>query len=290
MSAILELFNALAVLRSAGMDGQRRKSQVFHHCASSAVFLVSAALLVTARIGVQGGRPFLHSSANPGAFATRRLTRFLTLHYYFYRHLLLLLWPEPLCCDWSHSSIPLVHSPSDPRVWVSFFVIYVIPCLLVCCCLWSGFHASGAQQPSLRLVDAILQNRHECVAGFLALLALVPSSNIFFAVGFTVAERVLYIPSLGVCAAIGIVCSKVWGEEHRSNVSHPRTFVRQTASAVVLLALLGVCVERCLLQSASWKSPLALYRHGLAVNPGNEKLHDLLARTELKWSGMPGRQ
>ena len=91
-------------------------------------------------------------------------TRFLTLHYYLFRrclfdtavssdlrlgdgrmsicdfsnwhrvpwrHLRLLVWPWPLCCDWSHQSIPLLTSLADLRAAWPFWVIYGCPlCLL----------------------------------------------------------------------------------------------------------------------------------------------------------------
>jgi hypothetical protein len=34
-------------------------------------------------------------------------------------------------------------------------------------------------------------------------LPFLPASNLFFPVGFVVAERVLYIPSMGFCMLIG---------------------------------------------------------------------------------------
>jgi len=45
----------------------------------------------------------------------------------FRRHLRLLVWPWPLCCDWSHQSIPLLTSFADVRVALPFWTIYAFP-------------------------------------------------------------------------------------------------------------------------------------------------------------------
>lgn len=34
--------------------------------------------------------------------------------------------------------------------------------------------------------------------------AFIPASNLFFYVGFVVAERVLYVPSMGFCLLVGL--------------------------------------------------------------------------------------
>ena len=42
-------------------------------------------------------------------------------------------------------------------------------------------------------------------------LPFLPASNLFFPVGFVVAERVLYIPSMGFCIMVAYGWSKMAG-------------------------------------------------------------------------------
>jgi protein O-mannosyl-transferase len=42
-------------------------------------------------------------------------------------------------------------------------------------------------------------------------LPFLPASNLFFPVGFVVAERVLYIPSMGFCIMVAYGWSKLAG-------------------------------------------------------------------------------
>ena len=43
----------------------------------------------------------------------------------------------------------------------------------------------------------------------LILLPFLPATNLFFTVGFVVAERVLYVPSMGFCLLVAMGISKV---------------------------------------------------------------------------------
>ncbi|CAJ1346726.1 unnamed protein product [Effrenium voratum] len=214
-------------------------------------------LLIPLRLLLHGGmqaRPFLHRESNPGAFAEDWLSRILTLHYYLFRHLQLLVWPHPLCCDWSHGSIPLLESPADLRV--AAFWVYALPA-------------------GLLKVSRIREGSHTGVilSSLLIFLSLLPASNLLFSVGFTVAERVLYLPSLGFCGILGHVLGRGTGATGQRCL--------RLGVAGVVLALWSYS---CLQHSRAWWTAEALYRAGLQANPRNEKLHDLLA-TRLQNSG-----
>ncbi|PRD29455.1 UNVERIFIED_CONTAM: Transmembrane and TPR repeat-containing protein 3 [Trichonephila clavipes] len=96
---------------------------------------------------------------NPAA-ASAFPVRQLTYNYLLPVNAWLLLFPSDLCCDWTMGTIPLVESIFDPRnaATLTFY----------------------------------------CVLGAISLSLLVlpflPASNLFFPVGFVVAERILYIP------------------------------------------------------------------------------------------------
>ncbi|XP_075225931.1 protein O-mannosyl-transferase TMTC2-like [Lycorma delicatula] len=86
-------------------------------------------------------------------------------------------------------------------------------------------------------------------------IPFIPATNIFFYVGFVVAERVLYIPSIGFCFLIGLGYSLLY---RRTNPKILRL------SFIVLLIILGVRTHR---RNYDWKDEESLYRSGIQVNP-----------------------
>jgi hypothetical protein len=78
---------------------------------------------------------------------------------------------------------------------------------------------------------------------------------LFFYVGFVVAERVLYIPSVGYCLLIGLGCNVIHSRASRSLV-----FV----GVALLLATFSV---RTVQRNRDWMDEESLYRAGIPVNP-----------------------
>ena len=44
---------------------------------------------------------------------------------------MLLVWPHPLCCDWSYGSIPLLESLADLRSFAPVCITYGLPAALL---------------------------------------------------------------------------------------------------------------------------------------------------------------
>ncbi|KAL0167744.1 hypothetical protein M9458_035966, partial [Cirrhinus mrigala] len=88
----------------------------------------------------------------------------------------------------------------------------------------------------------------------LGLLAIpfIPATNLFFYVGFVVAERVLYIPSMGFCLAFYV----------RLRRKSSRTLVIGCSAALVLL--FGI---KTVLRNRDWQNEEMLYKSGISVNP-----------------------
>lgn len=86
-------------------------------------------------------------------------------------------------------------------------------------------------------------------------IPFLPATNALFYVGFVVAERVLYLPSVGYCFLVafgGHLISK------RSN--------RRVVRAVFLLLLVAFS-GRTIRRNRDWMDEESLYRSGIAVNP-----------------------
>ncbi|XP_018895738.2 protein O-mannosyl-transferase TMTC2 [Bemisia tabaci] len=83
----------------------------------------------------------------------------------------------------------------------------------------------------------------------------LPSSNLLFYVGFVLAERVLYIPSLGFCLAVAF----------GFHVLSSRTNRRKASFCFV--ALLVVLSARTVHRNRDWFDEEALYSSGVSINP-----------------------
>ncbi|KAB0799708.1 hypothetical protein PPYR_07588 [Photinus pyralis] len=99
-----------------------------------------------------------------------------------------------------------------------------------------------------------------CIAILLGLaflaLPFLPATNLIFYVGFVVAERVLYLPSAGLCLLLGMGCAKIWDTR------------KYRCCFVVGLVVLCVCfAAKTLARNGDWVNEEALYRSAVAINP-----------------------
>lgn len=95
----------------------------------------------------------------------------------------------------------------------------------------------------------------------LGLLAIpfLPATNLFFYVGFVIAERVLYIPSMGFCLLVAVGLRAL----------HVR-LRRRSAKAALLCCgatLVLFFSAKTVLRNGDWQNEEMLYRSGIYVNP-----------------------
>ncbi|CAL4113384.1 unnamed protein product, partial [Meganyctiphanes norvegica] len=153
---------------------------------SSCIIAVSMIVLYL-RVLIMNGEPLFSEQDNPASFSPITATRYLTLWYLPALNFWLLLCPSSLAYDWQLGSVPLITSPMDPRN-----------------CITAGFYILML---ALLLGALKREGNNQCAVVWSVLVMVVsflPASNLFFRVGFVLAERVLYIPSLGFCTIIGI--------------------------------------------------------------------------------------
>lgn len=96
----------------------------------------------------------------------------------------------------------------------------------------------------------------------LALLVFpfLPASNLFFYVGFVIAERILYIPSMGFCLCLAYGAEHLWKRLSR----HQLTRWMLSTMVVLLITLFSL---RTVLRNQDWLSEENLYRAGIHINP-----------------------
>ena len=131
--------------------------------------------------------------------------------------------------------------------------------------------------------DAIMKKRHDTHIILLSLAFLivpfVPATNLFFYVGFVVAERVLYIPSMGFCLLVG----------HGVEMIYTRCRRKPWRKHVLVLWVIGLLAAysvRTMIRNRDWVSEEQLYKSGITVNPakGEEKIRDDRCNGEKNWN------
>lgn len=94
----------------------------------------------------------------------------------------------------------------------------------------------------------------------LMVFPFIPATNLFFYVGFVIAERVLYIPSMGFCLLVSHGANCLY-KKYRSDSMKQRSIVGSVG--LLLLMFSG----RTVLRNRVWQSEENLYSSGLATNP-----------------------
>ncbi|XP_054162010.1 protein O-mannosyl-transferase TMTC1-like isoform X2 [Oppia nitens] len=212
------------------------------------------------RIALLGGTlPIFSEQDNPVSFANSAMSRFLTYSYLSSFNARLLLLPSTLSYDWQMGSIKQITSISDTRNIFSLILFTILFAIL-----WKIY-----QSLTLSRVDhqSQLYYRKVCIGLTLLIMPYIPASNLFITVGFVVAERVLYIPSIGM---IILVCIGYQRITHSTHI-----FAKKLTPIIrsVLFGLIIIFTIKTVRQNKSWMSREALFESGLRSLPQNAKTH-----------------
>jgi len=212
----------------------------------SMLFAVGLAVLAL-RFRIMGSTlPVFTVFDNPASYSPSP-TRQLTYAYLVAVNLGLLINPDSLCCDWTMGTIPLIQSFHDWRN-------------LTTATAFAGLLAVG-------LVGLFDDDRRRRAAVLVSLAAMavpfLPASNLFFPVGFVVAERVLYLPSMGFCLLVAIGLGELY-----SRVKNNMKIVLRLTFFLTLAFHSTKCIDR----NWDWVDEYSLFLSGLKVNAGNAKL------------------
>ncbi|XP_037781150.1 protein O-mannosyl-transferase TMTC1-like [Penaeus monodon] len=200
---------------------------------------MSVGILILRLWMLGGSSPAFSDQDNPASFSPSFVTRTLTFLYLPVFNTWLLLCPWTLSHDWQMGSVALVTSPFDLRNLASV-LLYGILALT----LRAGLLIKGREGNSILLGLVLL------------IVPFLPATNLFFTVGFVVAERILYIPSLGYAVLISIGLSRLG-----------------RLRAPCLLLLLLVFSIRTVQRNRDWENRETLFVAGLRTLPHNAKMH-----------------
>lgn len=146
------------------------------------------------RLYIQGEAPEWHGTTNPAAEAGASFfSRFFTIAYMDWTHLRLLLLPTTFCPDW-RNTIHLITSTADPAFATAVAFLIALVALALGLLRLHSRSGLAASTPA-------------ATAAAWTVLPFLPAANIFFYVGFAIAERVTYAPSVGFCLGLGLLVS-----------------------------------------------------------------------------------
>jgi Flp pilus assembly protein TadD len=170
----------------------------------------------------------------------------------FGRYAVLLVFPWRLSADYSYPQIEGA-SPGDPWAWLGLLALAALGTLFV----RSALHVWRASTP-----PATPAPRAPVIV--LALLIFgaffLPVSNFVLHIGTVMAERLLYLPSVGACVLLALAGWRAWTASPTSGPVRP-----------VLLTVLGLVLvagsARCLTRSLDWKDSATLHASTLRTSP-----------------------
>jgi protein O-mannosyl-transferase len=266
ITAALLPFYDLSFRTARRQGGRLRHAAAYlaRYCARGYVVLIPALLLFIhqRRSMFQKSRPvqmpFVDNPILGADFVTSRLTAIKV----FGRSLGLLLWPRKLSCDYSFNRISFVDWHMRRLEDVQAL-------------------AGLAAMIALVAIGIFCWRRHRLVSfwiGF-ALLTYLPTSNFLIPIGSIMAERFLYLPSIGFAACI-VIAARAAGQRLRLRT-------RWLAAAVVTLAMgWGI---RTFERNRDWADDETLWSQALAVAPDSFKPHSSLARIWFQRDGVSWR-
>ncbi len=183
--------------------------------------------------------PFVDNPLIGADFMTARLTALKVL----FKQISLLLWPRSLTWDYSYNQIPLAS--------------------------WSiGLAALAGMIGLLTLIVWLFKrNAPACFFGAFFFLSLVPTSNLLLIIGSIMAERFLYLPSIGfagcvVAGAIALSGKLATKTSHQAGM----------ATAALALIVIGFGL-RASVRNSDWADGERFSKSALETSPGSFKTH-----------------
>lgn len=179
------------------------------------------------------------------------------------KYLLLLIFPNPLICDYNYNYIPITDL-SNPAVFVSLLVYIGL----------LGFALMTLKTKKF-LSYAILF--------YLVNMALY--SNLVIVIGAGLGERFLYISSLGFCLAVAYFLAKYLGGGTTLEET-PKDMASMFANKTPLLAVTGVVLVLAAYQTFSrnwdWFNSYTLYQADIEKAPESARLNGYVGTEYLK--------
>ncbi len=162
------------------------------------------------------------------------------------KYVSLLFFPHPLIYDYSYAQIPLVG-------WGSWQALVSLAVILSA--LTYAVYTWGKRD---KIAYSIL---------FFAITSVI-TSNLFFLIGATFAERFMFVPSLGFCMFIVLLLYR---------------FLEKPEQVKILWGIIGglllIYAGKTITQNPVWESNATLFSHGIQVAPNSARVNSYYGKS-----------
>lgn len=202
------------------------------------------------------------ASASPpvGAEGIQSLERLWTVVSVWPHYVRLIFWPRHLSADYSPDVIPILDGPA-PAFWLG--LACGIAAVVVTAVTWRARPLAGSHASVRAVATGII---------FFS-IAILPVSNILFLTGVLLAERTLYLPSVGAVLAVAWL----------ANVLHEHARRTAPAALIVVLALLAI---RTVDRNPMWADTETVFETLVRDHPESGRVQWVLGEAYFK-QGMP---
>ena len=171
--------------------------------------------------------------------------KYATITYTISRYLGLLIFPHPLSADYSYNEIPLIGWSSAKALLSGFLTLGIL-----------GYALKGLWKKTVASYGILF---------FFITFSIV--SNTIFNVCTSMADRFMYLPSLGFCISIASVMALLFKIKSDELISFKFIWV----APVVLLMLAGS--YKTIARNTVWESNFALYEEDVKNAPNSARIH-----------------
>jgi len=220
----------------------RRERLLFGYALACAVMLALRGVALGVHQSAAATIPLDNPAAAAGVWP-----RVLTAVWVQLKYALLCLAPRQLVSDYSFDAIPVARALGDPRVLGGFAFLAT----LIAAAVWGWKHS-----------------RPVALAVVVWVVFFLPSANLLFPTGTIMAERLAYLPSLGVCLLIGHFGAALAARQEPQGMRRARLVV-VVALSVVLVSGFAV---RTWARVPDWKNNLSLALADVRTMPRSAKL------------------
>lgn len=233
-----------------------------HKTASTMRFMVLASTGVSYllfRKGINGPSTGILPSAgdNPLILASSTMQYAATAMFIMAVYVWKLIYPFSLLCDYGYNVIPLINGWNDVRNLATLGLVVSVVALAI----MAFFHMlSNRRQRQSHYGPFIL------MALAWIVVPLLPASHVLI-LGTVVAERLLYLPSLGFCMLISLLLECVNKQLSKTQKGH---------YSWCIMAMLGVVLaaftQRITSRNVEWSTTVNLWKADYHTNPNNVKI------------------
>ncbi len=191
-------------------------------------------------------------------------SRFASAFFILGKYILLLLFPHPLAYDYSFNQIPLAKFTDFFAILSFLFYVLIV-------------------------VFAIMKLKKKDFFSFSIFLFLIPLalvSNVFILIESTMAERFLFIPSLGFCLAIALLFNKFLSSEN-SHFNYQKLsdfFSFNKKIMFIIIPVLILYSIKTISRNNDWKDNLTLYSNDIKIVANSARAHYLLGNELIKFT------